>query len=254
MRCCLMSLVRLRGLNPHGMSGKNHLYAETSAHPCCLQAQVMLGMVPMPASAAEAVQMNGGPPPQYDAPYDSQPPPAGGYKQGGRPPAYDATPYEDRGAPQPYGSAPMQADYAYGGGDTYGGIPQYDSSAPDYVPPQGYDAPGAYGQPAYGGGDPRQDYGADPRQPPPQQYPQQAPYSPPQQAPAPVQPKQLPAAAQAPAQAQLDAEQQKGVVLHTLCMHQLLADMPCVHACEVARPVRTSACCHLVPGTLLACM
>lgn len=168
----------------------------------------MLGMVPMPASAVEAAQMNGGPQqPQYDVPYDAQPP------------AYDAKPYDA----QPYGSTPIKTDYGYSGGDAYGcGPPQYDSSAPDYVPPQGYDAPGgAYGQPAYGGGDPRQEFGADiarqqappaaaapdPRQ---QQYPQQAPYSPPPLTPAAQpEPQQPPAAT---AQAQLDADQQKGVL------------------------------------------
>lgn len=182
------------------------------------QAQVMLGMVPMPASAAEAAQMNGpvAQQPQYDPPYDTQPPPAAGaYQQGA---GLGPGPY-DGGAPpqqQSYGSAPMQTDYGYAGGDSYSGTPQYDSSAPDYVPPAGYEAPpAAYVQPAYGGGsDPRQDaYAADPRQhaaaadPRAQQYPQQ-PYSPPPQPVAAVE-QQAPPAQQPVAQQQLDSEQQK---------------------------------------------
>jgi hypothetical protein len=187
-----------------------------------LQAQVMLGMVPMPASAAEAAHMNGGPPqqPQYDPPYESEPL---SYQQ------YDAPPYAEHSAQQPYGSAPMQTEYAYGSVDGYGGnTPQYDSSAPDYVPPpQGYDAhSGGYGQQGPEGGGQQQNYGIDPRQQQPAAAPnpqhphmsQQAPYSPPPQASAPQQPEQQQPLAQAaaPGQPPIDPEQQKGACL---CMN-----------------------------------
>ena len=181
----------------------------------------MLSMVPMPASAAEAAHMNGGPPqqPQYDTPYESEPP---SYQQ------YDVPPYAEQHAQQPYSSAPMQTEYAYGGGDGYSGsTPQYDSSAPDYVPPpQGYDAAqsGGYGQQGPEGSGQQQHYGFDPRQQQPvaaaaaasnsghPHMSQQAPYSPPPQASAPQQPQQQQPQAQAatPGQPAPDPEQQKG--------------------------------------------